>query len=288
MSVINGTLVSPLIGPFKPGEVVLTAVEVLTTDIRVQAHFDLAPTAHLSLAVPIKAVVGDPIYLNSAGTTSNDKITSYEFRVDGQSVYRGADPLFAFTPTAAKTYAIELIVSTERGGVFEKSANINVVTRDEVYNPLCLGCHVGSTPQVIADYRAGASPVGPESPASPVIPTAPIRRSPTIQDCIGCHSKNTPEITSSFSASAHAGQQSCQGCHPAQPHGAIPDSSVCAGCHSPCRTAKDSRAASSATTRIPSPCLLGETFPSIIPTVRSPVPPVMTARTDRVGPQIAA
>ena len=232
MSVINGTLVSPLIGPFKPGEVVLTAVEVLNTDIRVQAHFDLAPTAHLSLAVPIKAVVGNPIYLNSAGTTSNDKITSYEFRVDGQSVYRGADPLFAFTPTAAKTYAIKLIVSTERGGVFEKSANINVVTRDEVYNPLCLGCHGGSTPQVIADYRAGIHG-RPGISCVACHTDSPHQAVPDPQDCIGCHSKNTPEITSSFSASAHAGQQSCQGCHPAQPHGAIPDSSVCAGCHSP-------------------------------------------------------
>jgi OmcA/MtrC family decaheme c-type cytochrome len=135
---------------------VTVGVTVDAAAISVSAEYEKVANAKATLTAPLKAIAGKPVTLSAVGSTSNDSSVTYEFVVPGFAGQNTTAKTYTFTPTAVNpSLGVALNIKKGSDVLASKSASIEVVTEASVNNTLCIGCHSGSTPAVIAAYNAG-------------------------------------------------------------------------------------------------------------------------------------
>ena len=138
-----------------PGQAQTIGYTVDAATMTATATYVLVPNAKAVLSAPLRAVVGQPVRVSANGTTSNLSTISYDFVVTGN--VEDLDQVGAnltFTPTGGDVTVTLTIPGTTP--LASKTATIKVVSEASVYNNLCVGCHSGSTPDVISAYNAGS------------------------------------------------------------------------------------------------------------------------------------
>ncbi len=124
----------------------------------VTATFSIVPNARIMLSVPLNATAGTEVSANANGTTSNVDMSTlnYEFQVDG--TVKQASNLNACifdAPQVAGAHTVTLAVYDADDNLLgTKSATLNVVSVADTETKLCVSCHTGSTPSIVADYNA--------------------------------------------------------------------------------------------------------------------------------------
>ncbi|PKN12853.1 MAG: hypothetical protein CVU69_05680 [Deltaproteobacteria bacterium HGW-Deltaproteobacteria-4] len=216
--------------------VTVTGVVVDTASVSVSASYALVANAKAFLSAPLKAVVGQTVTLSAVGSTSNDPSVTYQFKVGGVEAQNTTVKTYTFTPTAPSTgLAIELNILDGTTPLATKTATVQVVTAGELSQNLCLGCHSGSTPTVVAQVNASSHAAVSCADCHSTAPHNTLTDQPRMVDaaavmtggCAECHTTKSDaqlkvnpfnsEISERFVTSRHAVQSArnayCSACH---------------------------------------------------------------------------
>ena len=207
------------------GEECIGFLTVGATTADVTANFSVVPNIKVALAYPQFVEVGTPVTVNANGTTSNDTGLQYAFALSAEyTTHRGTTTVdesqaasdaasYTFTPEGATDYHVAVTVTTANGGSVTKNITIGVKSTADVQNKLCLSCHTGSTPEVIAELAAGNHSTRACVDCHTDTPHGVAFDG---QNCVNCHHNKGPEaavMTSKHGELVHNDENLCQRCH---------------------------------------------------------------------------